>query len=193
MSAQKKCKLAGMFCRGLTIALCLCACSAMAQDFINNEGKIFVEPVGGAYGILSGKGVSAPLFQVGGRVGGWLTNSLALSVEPSAWFVDEDKPFASSQQPVTGFGVPLALQWNFYQTERFAAYTGAGLGYSWFDHKMPVGSSDNHVFGQADLGANFRLNDTVGFRLGGRVMQVGEFSNKGVTALGGNLGVNFTF
>lgn len=181
-----------VFCLSLAFATSL----VFAQTF--KEGTAYVEGRGGAYGTTN-KNVDV-IATYGGAFGYYVFNNVALEAEGLGYYVGQQKKTTEitgaqsvKDSPTNGAGVNVLAKWHFVSTPQASAYLGAGGGGLWTQDKVAYNGEKNNWTGLTEVGMTVNLAKTLDLRAAGRYQHIGAFSDTGVDALGGNLGLMFTF
>ena len=176
-------------------ALLVQAGTSPAQEY--TQGTSYVEPRGGVYGSTN-RNVKV-IGTYGGAAGHYVADGVALEAEGLGYAVDQNtkRPTAtgesSKEDTVNAVGVSGMARWNFVRTPKGTLFVGAGGGGIFSDKPVPYNGSKSAGAGQADLGASVTLGKNVSLRAAGRYQHVGEFSDKGLENLGGNVGLKISF
>jgi predicted porin len=99
----------------------------------------------------------------------------------------------------TAVGGNLGLRFHFLEYERFTLFAEGVLGFYYADRKFPPGGTHFNFTQQGGLGATYRLHDNVHLYGAARYVHAsnarihGDDENPSVDALGGYVGVLFTF
>ncbi len=181
-----------------TVAACgllLLAGPAMAQDY--TQGTTYLEPRGGIYGTTN-KNVKI-IGTYGGAAGYYVADGVALEAEGLGYAVDQTVKRAtplgvsSKDETTSAVGVAGMARWNFVRTSQGTLFAGVGGGGVFADKETPYNGARQSGAGQADLGASVALSKNVSLKAAGRYQHLGEFSDKGLDSLGGNLGLKISF
>lgn len=180
-----------MFCLSLAFATSM----VFAQTL--KEGTTYVEGRGGVYGTTN-KNVDV-IATYGGAFGYYVFNNVALEAEGLGYYVGQQKKTnvggadSVKDAPTNGAGVNVIAKWHFAATPQASAYFGAGGGGLWTQDKVAYNGEKNNWTGLTELGMTVNLSKTLDLRAAGRYQHIGAFSDTGVNALGGNLGLKFSF
>ncbi len=179
---------------GICLALTLTTVLAAAQDY--KSGTTYIEPRGGVYGTFSDH--VKVIATGGGALGYFVLDNLSLEAEALGYYIDQQKidvttGIAAKTDSASAFGGSLMARWHVATSERASFFIGAGAGGLWADRKVPYNGMQYNVTEQAELGATVHVADGFNIKLAGRYQHIGYFGKNGLSAVGGNLGLQFTF
>ncbi|QLA17020.1 outer membrane beta-barrel protein [Desulfolutivibrio sulfoxidireducens] len=179
---------------GVCLALTLTTVLVAAQDY--KSGSTYFEPRGGVYGTFSDH--VKVIATYGGALGYFILDNFSLEAEGLGYYIDQQKidianGIAAKNDTATAFGGSLMARWHIPASESATFFIGAGAGGLWADRKVPYNGMQYSVTEQAELGATVRITDGFNLKLAGRYQHIGCFDKTGLSALGGNLGLQFTF
>lgn len=167
----------------------------MAQNF--TAGSFNFEPRFSAYGTTNPRVNS--IMTYGGAINYYVLDNFAVEAEGMGVYVDQTKHFetdlgvGTKSDPANGIGAGLNLRWHFVATSQATMFAGAGLGGLWADAKVPYNGFENSVTENGELGATYALSQQLSLKGSVKYLHVGQFSNQGVNAFGGTLGINVSF
>jgi len=177
----------------LTLA---CATGAvLAQQF--KQGSTYVEARGGAYGTTN-ENVNV-IATYGGAFGYYALNNVAIEAEGLGYYVDQNKKAVtangetSKNDQANGGGLNVIAKWHMVATPQASLYVGAGGGGVWTNNNIAYNGDKNNWTGLGEMGMTVSLSNSVNLRAAGRYQHIGAFADSGINALGGNLGLNFSF
>ncbi len=180
-------------------AVCLtlaCAAGAvLAQQF--KQGSTYAEARGGVYGTTN-ENVNV-IATYGGAFGYYALNNVAIEAEGLGYYVDQNKVTTTKageskkDDQASGGGVNVIAKWHMVATPLASMYVGAGGGGVWTDKNIAYNGDKNNWTGLAEMGMTVSLSNSVNLRAAGRYQHIGAFADTGVNALGGNLGLMFSF
>ena len=182
----------------LTGACLILAASAgwvMAQTY--TAGTASVEPRVGLFGTTN-KYVSS-IWTYGGAAGYYVADNVALEVEGMGLYINQTRPLwtfyglDSVDRTGHGFGSNFNIRWHMLTSAQASLYIAGGVGGLWTDTKVPYNGYESSLTENCELGATFALTQNMNLKGAFRYMHIGEFSDHGINAFGGNVGVNFTF
>ena len=183
----------------LTGACLILAASAgwvLAQNY--PAGTFNFEPRVGLFGTTH-KRVNT-IWTYGAAAGACITDNLALELEGMGVNVDQTRPYRYANgttdemhRTANGFASNLNLRWHFVNSAQASMFVGAGLGGLWADSQVPYNGFESSVTENCELGATLALGQHMSLKGAFRYWHIGQFSNQGVNALGGTLGLNFSF
>lgn len=168
---------------------------AAAQEF--KAGTAYLEPRGGVYGTFDDH-VNV-IATYGGALGYFVVDNLSLEAEGLGYYIDQQKidatglGMAAKKDAATAFGGSLMARWHMAASDQASFFVGAGAGGLWADRKVPYRGMQYSITEQAELGATVKITEGFNIKLAGRYQHIGTFDKNGLSALGGNLGLNFTF
>jgi len=129
--------------------------------------------------------------------GYYFADRLAVNVQLAGFALDPNDPGESNHVP--GGGFDLLLRWHVLEYGRVTLFAEGGIGLIYSDKSIPQFGTHFNFTPQAALGATFRVYDNVHligaakyFHLSNAAMQ-GRDDNPGLDALGGYVGVMWTF
>lgn len=180
---------------GICLILTMTTVYVAAQDF--KAGTVYLEPRGGVYGTLSSH--VDVIATYGGALGYFVVDNLSIEAEGLGYYIDQQKiegttyGLAAKKDAATAFGGSLMARWHMFTSERASFFIAGGAGGLWADRRVPYRGKQYSVTEQGELGATVKLTDNFNIKLAGRYQHIGAFNQNGLSALGGNLGLNFTF
>ena len=116
-------------------------------------------------------------------------------IELTGWDLDAK----DGNRDTTAFGGNLGLRFHFLEYRRLSLFAEGCLGFYYADRKFPPGGTHFNYTTQGGLGATFRVDDNVHLYGAARYVHAsnarihGDDENPSVDAVGGYLGVMFTF
>lgn len=182
----------------LVVACLILAVSAgwvMAQNF--TAGSFNFEPRFSAFGATNPRVNS--IYMYGGAVNYYILDNVALEAEGMGVYVDQSKHFetalgtGSKSSPASGIGANLNARWHFIATSQATMFLGAGFGGLWADTQVPYNGFENNLTENAELGATYALTQQLSLKGSVKYLHIGQFSNQGIDAFGGTLGLNVSF
>jgi len=183
----------------LTGACLILAASAgwvLAQNY--PSGTFNIEPRVGLFGSTN-KRVNT-IWTYGAAAGGFITDNLALELEAMGVAIDQTRPVAVGSfnseevnRPTGGFATNGNLRWHMFTSTQASMYVGAGLGGLWTNYKVPYNGFESSLTENCSLGGTLALTEHMSLKGEFRYWHIGQFTDQGVSALGGTLGVNFSF
>jgi len=180
---------------GVCCLLCLTVVYAAAQEF--KAGTAYLEPRGGVYGTFDDH--VQVIATYGGALGYFVVDNLSIEAEGLGYYIDQQKidatgmGMAAKKDAATALGGSLMARWHMAATDQASFFVAAGAGGLWADRKVPYRGMQYSVTEQAELGATVKITEGFNIKLAGRYQHIGTFDKNGLSALGGNLGLNFTF
>jgi outer membrane protein W len=182
----------------LTAACLLLAASAgwvMAQNF--SAGAFNFEPRFSAFGATNPRVNS--IFTYGGAFNYYVFDNVAVEAEGMGVYVDQNKRFetplgiGSKASPASGIGANFNTRWHFVATSQATMFLGAGFGGLWADTKVPYNGFENNLTENGEVGATYALTQQLSLKGSVKYWHIGQFSNQGINAFGGTLGLNVSF
>ncbi|MFZ5812232.1 MAG: hypothetical protein ACOY4F_09335 [Thermodesulfobacteriota bacterium] len=179
---------------GVCLALTLTTVLVAAQEY--KSGTAYIEPRGGVYGTFSDH-VNV-IATYGGAAGYFILDNFSLEAEGLGYYIDQQKidvanGIAAKNDTATAFGGSLMARWHLATSERASFFIGAGAGGLWADRKVPYNGMQYSITEQGELGATVHITEGFNLKLAGRYQHIGAFDKTGLSAVGGNLGLQFTF
>ena len=181
---------------GVCLILAASAGWVLAQTY--TAGTASVEPRVGLFG-TSNKHVSS-IWTYGGAAGYYIADNVALELEGLGVYVNQTRPLwitpgylADLDRTGHGFNGNLNIRWHMLTTSQASLYIGGGMGGLWTDTKVPYNGSENSLTENCTIGGTLAITQHMNVKGGFRYMHIGEFSDHGINAFGGDLGLNFTF
>lgn len=177
------------------LALAISASLVMAQNF--SAGSFNFEPRFGAYGTSHPRVNS--IYTYGGAVNYYVFDNVGLEAEGMGVYVDQEKRFetpvgvGSKSSPASGIGANFNARWHFVSTSQASLFAGAGFGGLWADAKVPYNGFENSLTENGELGATYSLTQQLSLKGSLKYWHIGQFSNQGVDAFGGTVGINVSF
>lgn len=164
-----------------------------AQASSTAAEKFYIAPEFGIYGASQDDvstiltyGLNAGFFAMDGlSIGGEFLGYYATLNNKNSWWND-DRDYAN------GFGMNLLVRYHPIQTEQASMYIGTGIGGLFMDERMVEDGEYSHVTLPVDVGFTLDLTDQLTLDIGGRYQRIG-FTNDGIDAWGGNVGLNIVF
>lgn len=183
----------------LTGACLILAASAgwvLAQNY--PAGTFNIEPRFGMFGTTN-KRVNS-IWTYGAAAGAFITDNLALELEGMGASVDQMRPIRYANgstdefhRTSNAFASNLNLRWHFVNSSQGSMFVGAGVGGMWADYRVPYNGFESSVTENCELGATLALGQHMSLKGAFRYWHIGQFSDQGVNALGGTLGLNISF
>ena len=167
----------------------------MAQNF--TAGSFNFEPRFSAYGTTNPRVNS--IMSYGGAINYYVLDNFAVEAEGMGVYVDQNKHFetalgiGSKSDPANGIGAGLNARWHFVATSQATMFAGAGVGGLWADAKVPYNGFENSVTENGELGATYALSQQLSLKGSVKYLHIGQFSEQGINAFGGTLGINVNF
>ena len=181
------------------IATCLILAATagwvMAQNF--SAGTFNFEPRFSAYGTSNPRVNS--IMTYGGAFNYYVFDNVGLEAEGMGVYVDQNKKFESAygygtkSDPANGIGANFNVRWHFVATSQATMFAGAGFGGLWADAKVPYNGFENSLTENGEIGATYALTQQLSLKGSVKYWHIGQFSNQGVNAFGGTLGLNVSF
>lgn len=181
------------------IATCLILAATagwvMAQNF--NAGTFNFEPRFSAYGTSNPRVNS--IMTYGGAFNYYVFDNVGLEAEGMGVYVDQNKKFETAygygtkSDPANGIGANFNVRWHFVATSQATMFAGAGFGGLWADAKVPYNGFENSLTENGEIGATYALTQQLSLKGSVKYWHIGQFSNQGVNAFGGTLGLNVSF
>jgi hypothetical protein len=100
---------------------------------------------------------------------------------------------------ILGADFDLGLRWHFLQVEKLTLFAGVAGGLSFFDHDLPVGTTQFNFMAEGQLGLTYQLTDNMHFIGGANIQHFtnggieGSSRHDGANALGAFAGLMWTF
>ena len=158
-----------------------------------DKGTWTLEINGGTYDDVFDSGEKHHVATVGG--GYYFADRHNFRVELTGWDLD-----AKDGNPdTTAVGGNLGLRFHFLEYQRLSLFVEGAVGFYYADRKFPPGGTHFNYVSQGGLGATFRVYDDVHLYGAARYVHAsnarihGDDENPSVDALGGYVGVLFTF
>ena len=167
----------------------------MAQNF--TAGSFNFEPRFSAFGTTNPRVNS--IMTYGGAINYYVMDNFAVEAEGMGVYVDQTKRFetatgmGSKSDPANGIAGNFNLRWHFIATSQATMFAGAGLGGLWADAKVPYNGFENSVTENGEIGATYALSQQLSLKGSVKYMHIGQFSDQGINAFGGTLGLNVSF
>lgn len=167
----------------------------MAQNF--SAGTFNFEPRFSAYGTSNPRVNS--IMTYGGAFNYYVFDNVGLEAEGMGVYVDQNKKFESAygygtkSDPANGIGANFNVRWHFVATSQATMFAGAGFGGLWADAKVPYNGFENSLTENGEIGATYALTQQLSLKGSVKYWHLGQFSNQGVNAFGGTLGLNVSF
>lgn len=168
---------------------------AMAQNF--SAGSFNFEPRFSAFGTTNPRVNS--ILTYGGAINYYVFDHVAVEAEGMGVYVDQNKRFETSlgygtkSDPANGIGGNFNVRWHFVATSQASVFAGAGFGGLWADAKVPYNGFENSLTENGEIGATYALTQQLSLKGSVKYLHIGQFSNQGVDAFGGTLGLNVSF
>jgi outer membrane protein W len=180
---------------GVCLVLTMTTVYVAAQEF--KAGTTYMEPRGGVYGTFSSH-VNV-IATYGGALGYFVVDNLSIEAEGLGYYIDQQKidatvlGTAAKDDAATAFGGSLMARWHMFASEKASFFVAGGAGGLWADRRVPYRGKQYSVTEQGELGATVKVTEHFNIKLAGRYQHIGAFNQNGLSAVGGNLGLNFTF
>ena len=182
----------------LTATCLILAASAgwvMAQNF--TAGSFNFEPRFSALGTTNPRVNS--IMTYGGAFNYYVMDNLGIEAEGMGVYVDQNKRFetplgyGNKSSPANGIGGNFNVRWHFIATTQATMFAGAGVGGLWADTQVPYNGFENNLTENGEIGASYALTQQLSLKGSVKYMHIGQFSNQGINAFGGTLGLNVSF
>lgn len=177
--------------------LLLAALAGLAMAQSHAAGSFNIEPRFGVYGSSNDR--VNTLFTYGAGFGFYPVENFAIELEPYGMYVNQSRIRStnlgrlSTSYNASAFGSNLNARWHFLATNQASMFLGAGFGGLWADEKVPYNGFESSLTENCELGASVALSPMVSLKGSFRYMHIGQFTNEGVSAYGGTVGVSVNF
>ena len=166
---------------------------AVPSESMFKKGTWALELNGGTYDDVFASDEKHHVGTVG--LGYYFADRHGFRIEATGWDLD-----AKDGNPdTTAFGGNLGLRFHFLEHGRLTLFAEGGLGFYYANRKFPPGGTHFNYVSQGGLGATFRVRDNLHLYGAARYVHAsnarihGDDENPSVDAVGGYVGVMFTF
>ncbi len=162
-----------------------------AQAASTDAERFYIQPEVGLYG-ASQDDVST-IFTYGVSGGFFVIDGLAVGGEFLGYYMSlDDQKFNNEYSHANGFGFNGLVRYHAVTSEYASFYIGTGLGGLFTDEKIDYDGYYSHLTLPVDVGFTYDITDQFSVDVGGRYQRIG-FSENGIDAWGGNVGMNINF
>jgi hypothetical protein len=190
-----------MFQRMLLILTGACLILAASAGWVCAQsypaGTFNVEPRVGLFG-SSNPRVNT-IWTYGAAAGVFVADNVALELESMGAYIDQSRPLRTPgfndevSRKTSAFASNLNLRWHMLTTTQASMYLGAGMGGIWANYNLPYNGFEDSITENCELGATLALTSHMSFKGAFRYWHIGQFTDQGVNAYGGTVGLNFSF